>query len=113
MAKLKDPDTTIYMAHYRNKKIGAIRFEANDFVIKTSLMLNPDSLGKGFGSKVIKIGVEEFIKDKNPKESLIAEIKKDNLASIKAFEKAGFKENHVTYSYDFKILTNEKILKDS
>jgi len=113
MAKLKDPDTTIYMAHYRNEKVGAIRFEANDSVIKTSLMLNPDFLGKGFGSKVIKIGVEEFIKDKNPKESLIAEIKKDNLASIKAFEKAGFKENHVTYSYDFKILTNEKILKDS
>jgi RimJ/RimL family protein N-acetyltransferase len=63
-------------------------------------MLNPDFLGKGFGSKVIKIGVEEFIKDKNPKESLIAEIKKDNIATIKAFQKAGYKENHLTYIFD-------------
>jgi len=99
MAKLKDPDTTIYMAHYRNKKIGAIRFEANDFVIKTSLMLNPDFLGKGFGSKVIKIGVEEFIKDKNPKESLIAEIREGNIASIKAFQKAGYRESHLAYVF--------------
>ena len=99
-AKLKDPDTTIYMAYYRNEKVGAIRFEANDSVIKTSLMLNPDSLGRGFGSKVIKIGVEEFIKDKNPKESLIAEIKKDNIVSIKAFQKAGYRESHLVYVFD-------------
>ena len=65
MAKLKDPDTTIYMAHYRNEKVGAIRFEVNDSVIKTSLMLNPLFLGKGLGPRVIKLGVEEYIKEKN------------------------------------------------
>jgi len=68
-------------------------------VIKTSLMLNPDFLGKGFGSKVIKIGVEEFIKDKNPKESLIAEIREGNIASIKAFQKAGYRESHLAYVF--------------
>jgi len=44
---------------------------------------------------------------------IIAEIKKDNVASIKAFEKTGFKESHVTYFYDFKVLQNEKNHKDS
>jgi len=100
MAKLKDPDTTIYMAHYRNEKVGAIRFEANDSVIKTSLMLNPDFLGKGFGSKVIKLGVEKFIMEKKPDMQIIAEIKSGNLSSIKAFQNAGFKESHVTYIFE-------------
>ena len=87
MAKLKDPDTTIYMAHYRNEKVGAIRFEVNDSVIKTSLMLNPLFLGKGLGPRVIKLGVEEYIKEKKPDMQIIAEIKKDNIASINAFKR--------------------------
>ena len=100
MAKLKDPDTTIYMAHYRNEKVGAIRFEVNDSVIKTSLMLNPLFLGKGLGPRVIKLGVEEYIKEKKPDMQIIAEIKKDNLASINAFKKAGFKVDHLTLLFD-------------
>ena len=107
MAKLKDPDTTVYMAYYKKEKIGTIRFESKESVIKTSVMLNPDFLSKGFGSKVIKLGVEKFIREKRPSKSLIAEIKKDNVASAKAFKKAGYKESHVTYSYDFKVLPNE------
>ena len=100
MAKLKDPDTTIYMAHYRNEKVGAIRFEVNDSVIKTSLMLNPLFLGKGLGPRVIKLGVEEYIKEKKPDMQIIAEIKEDNLASINAFKKAGFKTDHLTLLFD-------------
>ena len=113
MAKLKDLDAAVYMAYYRKEKIGPIRFEANESAIKTSVMLNPLFLGKGLGSQVVKMGVKRYIMEKKPDMQIIAEIKKDNVASIKAFEKAGFKENHVTYSYDYKILTNEKILKDS
>ena len=100
MAKLKDPDTTAYMAYYREKKVGTIRFETNVNVIKTSAMLNPLFFGKGLGSRVIKMGVEKYIKENKPKKSLIAEIKKDNIASIKAFQKAGFKKNGLAFIYD-------------
>jgi len=64
MAKLKDLDAAVYMAYYRKEKIGPIRFEANESAIKTSVMLNPLFLGKGFGSKVIKLWVERFIMEK-------------------------------------------------
>ena len=97
--KLKDQDTTIYIAYYIENKIGTIRFEANETVIKTSIMLNPLFLGKGLGSKVIKLGVERFIMEKKPDMQIIAEIKKDNFTSIKAFTKAGFKEKHLTFVY--------------
>ena len=99
MARLNDPDATVYMAYRRKEKIGTIRFEANESAIKTSVMLNPLFLGKGLGSKVIKLGVERFIMEKKPDMQIIAEIKKDNFTSIKAFTKAGFKEKHLTFVY--------------
>ena len=98
-AKLKDPDTTAYMAYYREKKVGTIRFESKDRVIRTSVMLNPLFLGKGLGSHVIKLGVERFIMEKKPVMQIIAEIKKDNITSIKAFQKADFKRSGTTYIY--------------
>ena len=97
--KLKDQDTTIYIAYYIENKIGTIRFEANESVIKTSIMLNPLFLGKGHGSHVIKLGVQKFIMEKKPDKQIIAEIKKDNIASIKAFQKADFKKSGTTYIY--------------
>jgi len=100
IAKLKDPDATAYMAYYKKEKIGTIRFESNGYVIKTSVMLNPLFLGKGLGPRVIKLGVEEYIKEKKPDMQIIAEIKEDNLASINAFKKAGFKTDHLTLLFD-------------
>jgi RimJ/RimL family protein N-acetyltransferase len=38
--------------------------------------------------------------EKKPDMQIIAEIKKDNITSIKAFQKAGYKENHLTYIFD-------------
>ena len=99
MARLNDPDATVYMAYRRKEKIGTIRFEANESAIKTSVMLNPLFLGKGLGSKVIKLGVERFIMEKKPVMQIIAEIKKDNITSIKAFQKADFKRSGTTYIY--------------
>jgi len=104
IAKLKDPDAAVYMAYYKKEKIGTIRFEANESAIKTSVMLNPLFLGKGLGSQVIKMGVKRFIMEKNPDMQIIAEIKKDNVASIKAFEKAGFEEG--SFAYIFKSAKN-------
>ncbi len=98
-SKLKDPDATVYMAYYRKEKIGTIRFERENSMIKTSVMLNPLFLGKGLGPKVIKLGVERFIMEKKPDMQIIAEIKKDNIASIKAFQKADFKKSGTTYIY--------------
>jgi|TARA_B100001964_G_scaffold202280_1_gene230546 hypothetical protein len=67
VAKLKDPDTTAYMAYYKKEKIGSIRFEANYYVIKTSVMLNPLFPCKGLGSRVIKLEVEKVIRERNLK----------------------------------------------
>lgn len=97
--KSKDPNSQIYIACFEDDKIGIVRFDENGDVIKVSVMLNPDFLGKGLSSEVIRLGTERFVSEKKPCKPVIAEIKKGNIASIKAFQKAAFKESHSTFVY--------------
>lgn len=98
--KINDPKSITYIAFYCEKKIGSIRFDEKEDLVRISVMVNPDYFGQGFGSKIIKLGSEKFIEEKKINKPLIAEIKKDNIASIKAFQKAGFKENYLTFIYE-------------
>lgn len=97
--KYNDKNTTIYMAYYERNKIGIIRFEDMSDVIKISITINPDFLFKGFGAIVISNGIKKFISEKGINKPFVAEIKGDNLASIKVFKKAGFRRSHVIYVY--------------
>jgi RimJ/RimL family protein N-acetyltransferase len=97
--KIKDPSSKIYIACCGDGKIGMIRFDDYGDVIKVSVMLNPDFLGKGLGSEVIRLGTKRFMSEKRPCKPIIAEIKKGNITSIKAFQKAAFKESHSTFVY--------------
>src|SRR3972149_6139660 len=95
-AKIKAADTTIYMAFCKNNKIGSIRFEDRGEVIKASVMLNPDFLGKGFGSELIRTGIKQFLTENKSDKPVVAEIKTENIASLKAFKRAGFIESYIT-----------------
>ena len=97
--KSKDPDTTMYLIYCEGEKIGIVRYEDKADAIAVSVMLNPIFLGKGFGSKIIALGTQKFVKQKRPDKPIIAEIKRGNIASIKAFQKAGFKESFSTYVF--------------
>jgi RimJ/RimL family protein N-acetyltransferase len=99
--KIKDSYTSIYIACSGKDKVGSIRFEDKGEAVKVNVMLNPDFLGKGLGSKIIKLGTEKFIKQRHGDKQIIAEIKRDNIASIKAFQKAGFEESHLTLVYRY------------
>ena len=90
---------TLQLIWHIIEKTGTIRFGANETVIKTSIMLNPLFLGKGLGSHVIKLGVERFVMEKKPVMQMIVEIKKEDVVSIKAFEKAGLVESCLTYFF--------------
>ncbi|MEK6759607.1 MAG: GNAT family N-acetyltransferase [Deltaproteobacteria bacterium] len=100
--KLASTDTVIYIAISGTDKLGTIRFEDNGETIKTSVMLNPSFFGQGLGAKVVAIGTEKYLREKSPANPIIAEIKTDNTASLKAFAKAGFKESFVTLIYEDK-----------
>ncbi len=88
--RLKDPYVKIYIAICKEHEIGVIRFESEDQSVGVSVSLNPAFFGKGFGSEIIRYGTEKFLKEMNPERSIVARIKKNNIASQKAFAKAGY-----------------------
>jgi len=99
--KVNDIGSAIYMAYYRSDKIGSVRFESKEDVIKTSVILSPEYIGKGLGAEIIRIAADRFIKEKSPAKPIIAEIKKENIRSAKAFQKAGFIESFFTYVFPY------------
>lgn len=88
---LKSGTTHIYVAKRGAGKIGAIRFDAQDNKASVSINLNPDFMGQGYGSEIIKSATEKVLSEASSIRSIIAEIKKGNIASQKAFSKAGYK----------------------
>ena len=75
-----------YIAKINNDAIEFIGFIKNVNDIFISININPNFRGNGYGSTILK-----EVLDKIDKGVLIkAEIIKDNIASIKLFEKCGF-----------------------
>lgn len=97
--KKQSPETTIYIGCCEGHKIGVIRFEGETEGIKVNVMLNPEYIGKGLGTRLIALGVEKLKKQNKTGKAILAEIKEDNVVSINAFEKAGFKKSHLTYVF--------------
>jgi UDP-2,4-diacetamido-2,4,6-trideoxy-beta-L-altropyranose hydrolase len=98
--KSKDSNTNIYIACCGEEKVGTVRFDDVDDSVKVSVMLNPDYLNKGLGSEIIGLAVEEYKNKIKMGKTIIAEIRNDNIASIKAFTKAGFGEHHRVLVYN-------------
>lgn len=97
--RVKDPNTTIYIVYLDELKIGSIRFEEKENFFRISIVLAPEHTGKGLSADIIKAGTELFLKGEKVKKPVIAEVKENNIASIKAFKRAGFKESHTIFEY--------------
>jgi len=72
----------------QKKKIGVVRFNIKSKYALVSINLNPVMRGKGLSYILLAAGIKKFFKFK--KINLIAEIKKNNLASVNCFLKNGF-----------------------
>jgi RimJ/RimL family protein N-acetyltransferase len=89
--KIKDKHSYIYIAqNCRGKKVGQIRFELNNKSAYVNVNLNPDFFGKGLGSKIIREGTQLFLKEHPSVKIILAEVINSNIASKKAFQKAGY-----------------------
>lgn len=97
--RIRDPNTTIFMVYVDDIKIGSIRFEENENTYRVSVVLAPEYTGKGVGPEVIRSGTELFLKRKKGRKPVIAEVKENNVASIKAFKRAGFKKRHIVFEF--------------
>lgn len=88
--KLQDRNSNLFIILENKKRIGQLRLKRNNKQVEISIALKPNVRGKGIGSEAIKLGTSFGIKNMQV-DKIAAYTKPENLASIKAFEKAGFK----------------------
>jgi len=85
--------------------IGQVRFDwANNKKVEISISISKEFQRKGFAFKSLNLAIEKIKKEKRAQE-LTAEINKNNIPSIKLFEKLNFKrdtkkENWLKYTLD-------------
>jgi RimJ/RimL family protein N-acetyltransferase len=84
---IDDPDRDIFIATEGDRRIGMVRFDREDDAWLVSINLAPDERGKGYGDRVLLKAIAEV-----GRRHYLAEIKADNLASIRMFERCGFRQ---------------------
>jgi RimJ/RimL family protein N-acetyltransferase len=89
-SSLNNPARTIYIALCNMNKIGQIRFDEMDDTARVSIIVKDDERGKGYGKEIIQDGTRKYLSEKKRIRKVIAEIKPENVASRRAFEKAGY-----------------------
>jgi UDP-2,4-diacetamido-2,4,6-trideoxy-beta-L-altropyranose hydrolase len=88
--KLSDDSCYIWIVEdLSGTPVGQIRFDCKEDEAEVDLHLAPDQRGKGYGSKLIALGVQKLF-DETSIVSISASVKIENSASAKAFEKSGF-----------------------
>ena len=91
-AKLEDPNAYLWLAvGERDQPLGQVRFDRSGSEAVVSVGLDPNRRGAGLGSRLIQRSTERLMRTEGV--ALVrAYIKPDNLASRRAFARAGYKE---------------------
>ena len=89
LRKLSDESTVIFIVEVDSVPASVVRFEIENNSSIIGISIDEKFRGKGLGSVVISKGIQEYFKMNDL--PILAYIKKDNTASIRAFEKSGFK----------------------
>lgn len=87
--KLASDNAWFYILEDNGAPCSFVRFETkSDNNIYIGVVVSQEHRGKGIGKKAIEFGLENFFSvNQSP---VLAQIKKENIASIKAFESNGF-----------------------
>jgi UDP-2,4-diacetamido-2,4,6-trideoxy-beta-L-altropyranose hydrolase len=83
--------------------IGVLRFDLQGTQALVSIYLAPEKIGQGYGTNLLQTGAK-WIQEQYPSiETLVAEIRSGNAASVHSFKKAGYQINQS--------LSNQEILR--
>ncbi|MHA1169620.1 MAG: GNAT family N-acetyltransferase, partial [Candidatus Hodarchaeales archaeon] len=90
---LKDSNTIIFVGlDDSEERYGMVRFTKDCNIATVSVALSPSLHGKGHGTSLLEEGCGLYLSQEKEVHEIIAEIKKSNVASVRAFSKAGFVE---------------------
>jgi UDP-2,4-diacetamido-2,4,6-trideoxy-beta-L-altropyranose hydrolase len=88
-ARLADPDTRLWVAMEDGRPVGQVRVDISDATGTVSIGIAPAHRGRGIGSAVLRAMLAEVERDPRVRR-LRAVAHAENMASARAFERAGF-----------------------
>lgn len=88
--KINNENYDFFAAYNNDKFAGQCRFEINSPNATISVSLTENFRGKGLASKLIRKSCEIVFFKRDSINQIIAYIRKQNISSVKGFEKAGF-----------------------
>jgi UDP-2,4-diacetamido-2,4,6-trideoxy-beta-L-altropyranose hydrolase len=92
--KIRDKNCHFFIVEYNLKPIGCIRFDVHNIEAIISYLLDPAYHGQGFGQLILKKGIERLLVVNRQELTAIkvisGNVMKNNIPSIKAFERLGF-----------------------
>ena len=104
---LTNSNRHLYVGYKDSIFFGMVRFdkcENKDHAYEVSINLDPQQRGKGLGKLLLTKAIEHFWTQVADADLILAEIKKENVASKKAFENAGFDERQESATlYEFSL----------
>jgi len=94
---LENPNRILLIGEIGNKPVGVLRYDFSGHEALISVYLVPGGQGQGVGSQLIRCG-SAWIRENHPQIKIVnAEIFSENIASLRAFESAGYKQHHMIY----------------
>ncbi|MDT0645912.1 GNAT family N-acetyltransferase [Zunongwangia sp. F260] len=88
---LNNDDIITYILEIGEIPVGVIRFDVEGQILaKINYFIDPSQQGKGYGSKILALGVKRVFKENSALKKVYGLVLKDNLASIKIFKKLSF-----------------------
>jgi len=96
---IQSKDICFLIAEIKCKPVGVLRYDIMEHVAEVSIYLVPGNYGKGIGPALLRSG-HHWIENNRLDVALIrAKVLSKNVASVKAFKKAGFVETVYTLEY--------------
>jgi RimJ/RimL family protein N-acetyltransferase len=108
---MNDPNTVIYICVEKEEmkvQIGQVRLDFTNHVGIIDYYVDSQFRGKGFGSEMLKLLPDQLIKDEFVFSELIGKVKNSNVASEKAFLKAGYQLEITNGWKEFKWLNQDR-----
>jgi UDP-2,4-diacetamido-2,4,6-trideoxy-beta-L-altropyranose hydrolase len=103
---LADPNRVLLIGESSGQPVGVLRYDMQDSEALVSVYLDPSRLGQGYGTALLQSGLAWLSANAPQIRTALAEIHTDNPASVRAFEKAGYrkktvKQDALLYEYRF------------
>ena len=88
--KIKDENCIFKLLISEGEPVGSIRYDVKGEEGLISYLIAPDLTGRGLGTKLHELSIFDLEKERNDIKSIKGLVKKENIASIRIFEKLGF-----------------------